>query len=138
LASIHILMLYRTSTIAQKARDVFVIQRKTTMQAARALGYSSVKNEGKVFEKIFEILGLLLLDGAVLGSVKIEVTLKRNGASVAHIDMRSEADGTSKITSALVDEHFYPTIRSRLAELKPDHQEVSNFSNVTSGLWDLD
>lgn len=108
------------------------------MQAVRALGYSPVRKEGKVFEKISKILSSLLLDGAVLGSVNIQVTLKRNGASVAHIDLRSEIDGTSKITSALVDEYFYPTIRSRLAELKPDHQEVSNFSNVTNGLWDLD
>lgn len=117
---------------------MFVIQRKTTMQAVRALGYSLARKEGKVFEKISEILGSLLLDGAVLGSITIEVTLKRNGANVAHIDLRSEADGTNKITSAMVDERYYPAIEALLAQHKPEHQQVYDFSNVASGGWSED
>lgn len=50
-----------------KLLDVYLIQRKTTMQAVRALGYSLARKEGKVFEKISEILGSLLFEGTELG-----------------------------------------------------------------------
>jgi hypothetical protein len=121
-----------------KLLDVYLIQRKTTMQAVRALGYSLARKEGKVFEKISEILGSLLFEGTELGSADVSVTLKRNGTSVAHIDLRSEADGSSKIISAMVDEKFYPTIEPLLAQYKPDYQQVYDFSNVAQGGWITD
>lgn len=74
----------------------------------------------------------------MVGPITVQTTLKLNGESVVHMDLRSAPGEKTRITNAIIDKRFYERVWKLPAEHAPDFQTVSDFSSTTTGLWDLD